>query len=58
MDNYLPSTEPENEKLEIVPHTAFAINPALRLENVRLGENVWVSRDGPEAVMSVRSFVS
>jgi hypothetical protein len=57
MDTHSPSTKPEDEKLEIVPHATFVINPALRLEYVRLGEDVWVSRDGPEAVR-VRSFVS
>jgi hypothetical protein len=57
MDTHSPSTKPENEKLEIVPHATFVIDPALRLEYVRLGEDVWVSRDGPEAVC-VRSFVS
>jgi hypothetical protein len=57
MDTYLPPTKPEDEEFEIVPHATFVINPALRLECVRLGEDVWVSRDGPEAV-SVKSFVS
>lgn len=46
----LQTTKPDDKKFEVVPNATVAMNLALRLERMRLREDDWVSRDGPDAL--------
>jgi hypothetical protein len=45
-----PTTKPEDKEFKIIPKATLVINPALRLESMRFREDVWISRNGPEAL--------
>jgi hypothetical protein len=44
----LPSTKPEDKEFNVVSHASFGIEPAIRLECVRVREGHWVARNCPE----------
>lgn len=44
----LPPTKPIDKELDIVSHASFGIEPAIRLECLRVREGLWVARDCPE----------
>jgi hypothetical protein len=48
---HLPTSKPKYKEREIVSQATFVINPALRLECIRLGVDFWISRDGPDVVI-------
>jgi hypothetical protein len=48
---HLPTAKPKYREREIVSQATFVINPALRLECIRLRVDFWISRDGPDAMI-------
>jgi hypothetical protein len=42
---------------EVASQATLVIDPALRLERIRLGVDFWISRDGPDEV-TIRHIVS
>lgn len=52
---HLPPTKAESKELEVISHAPFGIKPTIRLECVRVREDIWVARDGPG--MAIRSII-
>jgi len=47
--------KPIDKEFEIISQVTLIVKPSLRLERMRLGEDFWISGDGPD-VVSIRSW--